>query len=440
MIPLLNNISPDFKKLLSGSGLVMAFKVAGAGAGYIFAYLITTNYGAESFGIFELSLTALTIASLFSRLGLGGALVRFISEFIEKGADVHLLKVYRLALFISLPFSIFLGILLYLYAHELAMLFGNEGLTTPFRIVAHIVPFATSYQINAEAYRGMKEMTGYSILQRGTVIIIAIAVFFMLQFQDYETHLIPLFSFGTGVVLLSIFTAFTTPRTLSKQVVAKTTFKTDEIAIKPLLKVAFPMLISTSMFMIMNWTDTLMIGYYLDESEVGIYRLAFKIATLITFAQFAINSIAAPMFSSFSAKNDLASLRKMTLNIGYMNLIISTPIFIAILIFPSFVLDFFGEEFTTGVAPLIILAIGQIINAICGPVMYLLNMTGKEKQARNIIIVASIINIALNLYLIPIYGLMGAAIATGVSTVVWNIMAVFQIKKEYGFISIPHPF
>jgi O-antigen/teichoic acid export membrane protein len=130
----------------------------------------------------------------------------------------------------------------------------------------------------------------------------------------------------------------------------------------------------------------------------------------------------------------------MTLNIGYMNLIISTPIFIAILIFPSFVLDFFGEEFTAGVAPLIILAIGQIINAICGPVMYLLNMTGKEKQARNIIIVASIINVALNLYLIPIYGLMGAAIATGVSTVVWNIMAVFQIKKEYGFISIPHPF
>ena len=56
----------------------MAFKVAGAGAGYIFAYLITTNYGAESFGIFELSLTALTIASLFARLGLGGALVRFI--------------------------------------------------------------------------------------------------------------------------------------------------------------------------------------------------------------------------------------------------------------------------------------------------------------------------------------------------------------------------
>jgi O-antigen/teichoic acid export membrane protein len=183
-----------------------------------------------------------------------------------------------------------------------------------------------------------------------------------------------------------------------------------------------------------------MIGYYLDEADVGIYRLAFKVATLITFAQFAINSIAAPMFSSFKAKNDLSGLRKMTRNIGYMNLAISTPIFIAILLFPSFVLDFFGEEFTAGVTPLIILAVGQIINALCGPVMYLLNMTGKEIQARNIIIVASVINIVLNFYFIPLYGLMGAAIATGLSTVVWNVMAVIRIKKEYGFISIPHPF
>ena len=72
--------------------------------------------------------------------------------------------------------------------------------------------------------------------------------------------------------------------------------------------------------------------------------------------------------------------------------------------------------------------------------MYLLNMTGKEKIARNIIIVASVLNIILNLTLIPIYGLLGAAYATSISTVVWNALAVAQIKKEYGFISIPYPF
>ena len=83
---------------------------------------------------------------------------------------------------------------------------------------------------------------------------------------------------------------------------------------------------------------------------------------------------------------------------------------------------------------------GSVINALCGPVMYLLNMTGKEKAARNIIIVASVLNVVLNLTFIPTYGLIGAAYATSISTVIWNALAVVQIKKEYGFISIPHPF
>ncbi len=109
MLSFLSNLNPDFKKLLSGSGLVMAFKVAGAGAGYVFAYLITSNYGAETFGVFELSLTVLTIAAVFGSLGLGGVLVRFIPEFIAKKAPGHLRKVYGYALSLALPFSIFLA-------------------------------------------------------------------------------------------------------------------------------------------------------------------------------------------------------------------------------------------------------------------------------------------------------------------------------------------
>ena len=443
MLSFIANLNPDFKKLLSGSGLVMAFKVVGAGAGYVFAYLITSNYGARAFGIFELSLTALTIASVFGRLGLDGALVRFIPEFVEKKAPEHLRKVYGYALFLALPFSMVLAALLYVFSDALALQLGSELLGVAFRVTAFLVPFSTWFGLNSEAFRGMRRMVEYSILQRGTVILLAIGAFFSFKYFEVglEENLLPLIAFGIGAVLLSLTAGIRTPKILSQIIPVNSNDKLIEpLEIKPLLRVAFPMLLSTSMFMIMSWTDTIMIGYYLDESDVGVYRLAFKVATLITFAQFAINSIAAPMFSSFYAKNDLAGMKKITRNIGYMNIAISTPIFIVILIFPSFVLDFFGEEFSVGVAPLIVLAVGQIINALCGPVMYLLNMTGKEKKARNIIIVASVINLGLNVYFIPIYGLMGAAVATAISTAVWNVMAVIQIKKEYGFISIPHPF
>ena len=443
MLSFLSNLNPDFKKLLSGSGLVMAFKVAGAGAGYVFAYLITSNYGAETFGVFELSLTVLTIAAVFGSLGLGGVLVRFIPEFIAKKAPGHLRKVYGYALSLALPFSMVLAALLYVFSDDLALKFGNELLGVPFKVTAFLVPFSTWFGINAEAFRGMRRMIEYSILQRGTIILLAIAAFFSFKYFSIELpdNLVPLIAFGIGLVLLALISGISIPRRLSQIIPLNSRDKLIEpLEIKPLLIVAFPMLMSTSMFMIMTWTDTIMIGYYSDESQVGVYRLAFKVANLVTFTQFAISSIAAPMFSSFFAKNDLAGMKKITKNIGYMNLAISTPIFILLMIFPSFVLDCFGEEFSTGVAPLIVLATGQIINAICGPVMYILTMTGKEKKARNIMIVASVINLALNVYLIPIYGIIGAAYATAISTVVWNVLAVRQIKKEYGFISIPHPF
>lgn len=437
-LAILKNLSPDFQKLLSGSGLVLFFKIFGSLAGYLIAFVVTKKYGADTFGLFELALTFLTIFSVLGRMGLDGALVRFIPEHQENRHYSALRSAYRFALSAALPLSIILGVGVYFLAGFFESWFEVEGLASVLRIVAFIIPMSTWMGINSESFRGMKDMVSYSIYQRGTVLLIAIVAIYAIEYLYPQTNNVAILSFGVGVWILALISAVFTPlkvKSIGPNLPSPSPFKASSM-----LTVAFPMLLSTSMFMVMNWTDTLMIGYYLDARDVGIYRIAFKIASLITFAQFAINSIAAPMFSSFKAKNDLDGLRKMVRNIGYLNLLISGPAFLLIMFFPNFLLELFGTEFSEGVLPLLILAIGTLINALCGPVMYLLNMTGKERPARNIIIIASIINIALNFYLIPQYGLLGAAYATSISTVIWNALAVIKIKKEYGFISIPHPF
>jgi O-antigen/teichoic acid export membrane protein len=437
-VDILRNLNPDFKKLLSGSGLVLFFKVFGSLAGYLIAFVITKNYGADTFGLFELALTFLTIFSVLGRMGLDGALVRFIPEHTENKNFNALRASYRFALSAALPIAIILGMVTFFAADFFEMWFDVEGLASYLKIVAFTIPFSTWMGLNSEAFRGMKEMVSYSIYQRGTVLLLAILAIYLGDRFYPSTPELTIFSYGIGVAALAFASGVFTPikvRSLGEPSSTSSGFKAASM-----LNVAFPMLLSTSMFMVMNWTDTLMIGYYLDAHDVGIYRIAFKIAALITFAQFAINSIAAPMFSSFKAKKDMQGLRKMVRNIGYLNLLISGPAFLFIILFPNFLLELFGSEFSEGVLPLIILAIGTVINALCGPVMYLLNMTGKERSARNIIIIASLINIALNYYLIPQYGLMGAAYATSISTVIWNALAVIKIKRVYGFISIPHPF
>ncbi|MBM56310.1 MAG: hypothetical protein CMB32_07115 [Euryarchaeota archaeon] len=438
VLKFLKNLNPDFVKLLTGSGMVFFFRVLGGLAGYAVTYLITTSYGAETFGLFEMCLTILTIIGVLGRMGFDGALVKFIPQFREQGEFSHLRDTYKFTLSRAIPLSILMGIGLFIGADFIASFFNSNHLAEGIRITAFIVPFSTWIGLNSEAFRGMKNMVAYSIYQRGTTIFIACFAILILKSLYPSWIHVPLVGFGIGAVMLSVVAGIDAPKRIYELGEAQTS--STPFLSSTILAVAFPMLLHASMFMVMNWTDTLMIEYFYEETEVGIYRLAFKVAALITVAQYAINSIAAPMFSSFKTKGDINGLRKIVRNIGYLNLLISVPIFIVIQLFPSFILEFFGEEFTGGTAPLIVLSIGSILNALCGPVMYLLSMTGFEKTARNIIVIASAFNIAMNLFLIPKFGILGAAYATSICTVLWNVMAVIKIKKEYGFVSIPHPF
>ena len=198
-----------------------------------------------------------------------------------------------------------------------------------------------------------------------------------------------------------------------------------------------PLLVSGSLFLVISWTDTLMIGYFKTSADVGIYRVAFKIATLITFIQFAVNSIAAPTIAALYAKEDLSGLRKYVKQIGVINAAFAVPITLAIVLFPEWLLNMFGAEYIAGAELLPILAIGQLVNALAGPVMYILNMTGKEKLSQRIMIWMTGLNSLLNIILIPIYGIIGAAIATTISMVTWNVIAALYVYKYYKVIAIP---
>ena len=95
----------------------------------------------------------------------------------------------------------------------------------------------------------------------------------------------------------------------------------------------------------------------------------------------------------------------------------------------------FGEEFKTGTLALMFLTTGQFVNAASGSVALILGMTGKEKFASYVILIATIINFMLNFVLIPKLGINGAAVASMVGLMFWNIIFLIYI---YNFTSLPH--
>ena len=95
---------------------------------------------------------------------------------------------------------------------------------------------------------------------------------------------------------------------------------------------------------------------------------------------------------------------------------------------PSFFLGLFGEEFIQSNTTLILVSGGFLINALCGPVGTFMNMTDSQRQFMRITIIAVLTNLGLNICLIPVMGINGAAIATLISTSIWNVAGFIHLK------------
>ena len=196
------------------------------------------------------------------------------------------------------------------------------------------------------------------------------------------------------------------------------------------------MLGSNSIFLIMSRTDILILTAFKTEADVGIYNTALKIASLTTIVLIAINTIAMPKYAEL--KDDTLKFKKFVKQTTFLIIMTSFPVFLALVLFPDFFLQIFGHEFTAGKNVLIILSAGMFFGAFSGSTINILNMAGYEKKAYNILLFSAILNLILNFILIPVYGIIGAAIATAATTILWNLTAAVVIYKKFNF--TPYPF
>ena len=191
---------------------------------------------------------------------------------------------------------------------------------------------------------------------------------------------------------------------------------------------------------IMAWTDKLMLGSMTTTVDVGIYHTAFKLSMFAAVALMSVNSIASPKFAEMFAKKDFLGLKKVVHQSTKMIFWASVPLIMIFFIFPEFLLGIFGEEFKVGVTAFIFLSCGRLISSFSGSVGNILQMTGNQNIYAIILLIGAILNVVLNLILIPLYGINGAAIASMSSLIVWNLSMVLVVKQKFGFYTFYIPF
>ncbi len=155
-------------EILKGSSIAFVLRIIGIIAGYIFTLLITRGYGAEAMGIFALSFTLLQISSVIGRLGMDTALLRFVAEYSSQGKWEIVKDIYKKAIKLVIPFSLFLSVLVFFLSPYIAeYIFKKPHLASYFQIASiGIVPFVLLF-IHTESLRGLKKIKEYMFIQQG---------------------------------------------------------------------------------------------------------------------------------------------------------------------------------------------------------------------------------------------------------------------------------
>lgn len=199
------------------------------------------------------------------------------------------------------------------------------------------------------------------------------------------------------------------------------------------LRATVPLALISSMQLIHHHADLLMLGVYRDSADVGVYKVVVTGASIVVFGLQAVNMVVAPYFARLYTSGDMPRLQKLVTHSSRAILALAVPVVIAFLFFGGQILTIvFGEEYRVGFRALAILACGQLVNAGVGSVGALLNMTGHEHDTMRATALAVVINVVLNLMLIPHFGIDGAAFATTVSLIVWNMLLWRRVRQRLG--------
>ncbi|MDO8946002.1 MAG: flippase [Desulfocapsaceae bacterium] len=193
----------------------------------------------------------------------------------------------------------------------------------------------------------------------------------------------------------------------------------------------FPLTLVAGFQLINSYADIVMLGLMRSDEEVGVYRVVVQMGNLVVFGLFAVNQVLHPHLAKLHDSGDKERLQRLVTVSARVILVFATPPVLLFVFAGAPVLKLlFGEEYMVGAHALGILAIGQLANAAFGSVGALLNMTGHEKDTVRGLVIAAIVNIALNILLIPKFGMAGAASATAMSYVVWNAVLRSYVRRR----------
>jgi O-antigen/teichoic acid export membrane protein len=198
------------------------------------------------------------------------------------------------------------------------------------------------------------------------------------------------------------------------------------------LAISLPILLVEGFYLLLSYTDVLMLQQYRSSEEVGVYFAVVKTLALVSFIHYAMSATTAHRFAEYHALGDKARLSAYVAHAIKWTFWPSLAATILLLACGKPLLWLFGPQFVVGYDIMFIAAIGLVVRSAIGPVERLLNMLGHQHICALAYALAFVMNVVLCIALVPRFGGHGAAAATSISLVFETVLLFWIVRRRLG--------
>jgi O-antigen/teichoic acid export membrane protein len=384
---IIENIEPIQRQSLISGGVTLIITIFGFFSTIYFAHTV----GASILGIYFLFLAYFGLFNLVGEGGFAGAAIKRISEGKDQKQFLSAFLTIRVLLML-------ISIMILVVIHPFLTNFQDSGLLF-LTMIALFFGVFSDWAIAGVYGSGKIGLSQISILLNNSIRLSLQIFAIILGFGIYGL----LGGFIFGMICGIIFNLFY----LDFQFAL---FKMSHI--KSLFSFAIWSFLSSGGLLIFSYADSLLIGYFLNTSDVAIYRTAFNLTAISSFTVLAFQYVLFPKISNWWTNGSVGSIKSaITLSIHY-SLALAIPFCVGGWILGDRLLYFlYGSSFSSGYISLFILLFVQIINVFMVMFTTTLNALNHPSDTFKVTIITAPLAIFLEILLIPVFGINGAAAA-----------------------------
>jgi O-antigen/teichoic acid export membrane protein len=390
---------------------------------FLFGLVLARLLGAELMGLYSLSTTITDMTAVIAEIGIGAGVVRFVSIAIGQKDKAKLWGVIQTGLAVPVVTSVLLAIGVFVLAEPIALgFFHRPDLIPVLRMGSLGIPFTVLIAVQSSITQAFKHME-YKVYGEDITLnllkLVLTVVFLVIGFGVVGVALAHNISL---LVVTAMFFLF-----VNKLFSLKRPLNTAKRNPRELFGFTLPLYLNQLLSGFSGSIESLILGSLGLVSGVGVYGTALRLSAVGMLFHRSLQRIAMPMISDLYDRREMGQLKRVYRTTTKWGMTFNLPIFLVIALFANPLLLIFGDEFVAGATGLIILAFANLFNASTGVCGSMITMTGHPKLTFANSVIYLVLNIALDVALIPLWGITGAALAVTLADLSINSLRTLQV-------------